>query len=500
MQINSEHAIEIYPGSDPLDLMSAPNIFVSGIGGSGLNPLYVQYNNFIDGISTIHSDQSTTGNIPIFWTIPSGDHYIPSPDSTLTELSFNNSYYFIARSPSVLPLTIPVFGDTTGSGNGCIPEEDPCCANNIQISVSESGTSIFTLSGVNNYETPFVFKASPVTKNETYQYQISSSGTWPVIINPSSGIIRASSNTLYLNSEFYFDPTYNENGINLCNQPEKIYSILQLEGSGLTIDCPSFSETIIVKCKDCLPYNTTAIAINGDYAKAANKYVFNGINPYEVTLTGLGNNFHDLSILTTGLIPNKTYSYRISAKQANWPCSFSPQSGTLTSLTDNEIVNSAFKFSTDPSYSCENSQHLYAILNISLKMDDCPDIDQEIKIICNNCLPTCPDIASVSFLDGPTLTLASGCCHIDNPVVASVSDANPGTVYDYLFQSLASDNVIINPVSGTVSFGSTGTGRISTLINPSGQAGAIIKCSLTNTVTGTAAEDFLSIKCTEPSA
>ena len=135
MQINSEHSIETYPGSVDLNLMSAPTPFISGVGGSGLNPLYIQYNNFIDGISTIYSNQSTTGNIPIFWTIPSGDHYFPSPDSTLRQLSLNNSYYFIARSQSVLPITVPVFGDINGSGNGCI-SENHCCANDIKISIS----------------------------------------------------------------------------------------------------------------------------------------------------------------------------------------------------------------------------------------------------------------------------------------------------------------------------------------------------------------------------
>jgi hypothetical protein len=509
MLINSEYSIETYPGSIALNLMSAPTSIVANPNGTGtiLNPLYLQYNSFIDGISTIYSNQLENGNIPVFWTIPSGDHYVPSSGSTLTSLITDGSYYFIARSNSVLPIIVPVLGSVLGGGGGdggggtddfaCI-SGDPCCANHIQVSISGDGPNFVTLSGVDNYETSLVFKISPVTARETYDYTISASGTWPVIINPSGGTVRASSNTILLNSEFYFDPTYDQDGVNICNQPDNIYSIIRVQGSGLTIDCPVFDTNFIVKCKDCLPYTSPSMAINGDYSKVNNKYVFDGINPHQVTLTGVNNNYYDLSILISGLSPEKEYSYNLFATDTNWPCYFSPQSGTISSLDDHEIIDIAFKFEKDETLSCEISNHLYAILGFDLATSGCPTLHESIKMICNGCLPSCPDVAYVSFNDGPLYTLPSGCCHKDNPFVVSVSDADPGVEYLYNFDCLSSSDVIINPASGIVSFGSNRVGKISTLINPDGQAAAIIKCSLTNTIMNTTAEDFLSIKCLVP--
>lgn len=669
MNINSEYSIETYRGSEPLNLMVAPSVYVSDPNRPGsniLNPLYVQYNDFIDGISTIYSNQLIDGKIPVFWTIPSGDNYVPSSDSTLTQLVPSGSYYLIARSSSVLPLDIPLVGqslDGAGSGDNVCSSGisiNPCCSNKTSVlifgDVAEelgrfTGEGIsqrfltdpwyITLTGVNNNDSPLSFQVSGLLPHETYNYTITSDSNWPVIIKPSFGSFIAQSDVQYLNSEFYLDPKYNLAGVSLCDQPSKIYSTIRIAGSGLTLACPSFAGDFVVRCLDCLPemgtpiiaingndsktlnkyafnslnpylittsgdnnyshnlsvfvsglepnqkyrYNIAQVqtscpytmsnitgiietsndfsiinsefrfsntcqnlnacsgdkvfsvlgltltntefpcktiqqnftiecadclepcqdpcstklrlAINGDYSKLANRYVFDGISPYQVTMTGVGNNYYDLSIMVTGLVPHKAYDYSLNVTDNNWDYDLFPISGQITPLHDNHIITTSFNFVPNLA-NCEQADHIYAVFDFGIGNDDCDPLHESIKIICKGCLPACPSIPSVSFNDSPLLSLPSGCCHVDNPITVSVSNADPGTSYSYSFNSLTSNGIYINPATGIVSFGTNGAGKVSTLLDPDGNSPAVIKFTLTNTQTNTKSTDFLSVKCNVP--
>jgi hypothetical protein len=147
---------------------------------------------------------------------------------------------------------------------------------------------------------------------------------------------------------------------------------------------------------------------------------------------------------------------------------------------------------------CEQAKYIYAIFDFSIANDNCDPLYGSIKMLCKGCLPACPPIPSVSFVDSPLLTLPSGCCNVDNPVTVSIMGADPGTFYSYSFNSLTSNRIYINPATGIVAFGTNGLGKVNTLIDPDGNSPAVIKFTLTNTITNTKSTDFLSLKCNVP--
>jgi hypothetical protein len=373
MNINSEYSILNFDGANSLNLMTPPPSSIPDPKNSGVNILnssYVQYNDFINGISTIYSNQNISGQIPIFWTIPSGDEYVPSLDSSLTGLIPGESYYFIARATSSLPLSIASVGATGSNTN--------------------------------------------------------------------------------------------------------------------TNDCVTVSKC----CGDLM------IGINGDQTKASGQYSFGckGIDPHKITLTGVNNYYHNMSIMVTGLVPHKTYNYSINAKTASFAYSISPTSGSILPIDDCHAIYSMFKFVPNSTY-CQDSTNLYCLLNFSIGTSGCDPLHEDILVLCQNCLPPCPSLPSISFANKPLLVIPSGCCSSDTPINVNITNTNPGTIYSYLFENNTSNNPIINPISGIVSYGSTSGGSINTLINPSGTSPFILKCTVKDTTLNKNVIDFLPIEC-----
>ena len=76
MNITSQFFLTHYIGSESLNLMSMPLQFNNDV------KLKAEYNRFLEGINTIYGSQKSNGTIPVFWTMYSGNKYVPNPDST----------------------------------------------------------------------------------------------------------------------------------------------------------------------------------------------------------------------------------------------------------------------------------------------------------------------------------------------------------------------------------------------------------------------------------
>jgi hypothetical protein len=513
MKLNSEFAILEYNGTSAFNLMVPPQDFIEDPNNPGniiVNPLYVDYNKFIDGIASIYATENVNGIIPTFWTIPSGDSYIASPDVNLTGLQPNNSYYFIARSLSSLPMTIP----------GAIDENivvDNRCKRSYGISINGdlskargSYTDVgldpyrVTLSGTNNNSHNLSILLTGLIPYQEYSYSIDSvRRSIDTSLHPYEGSFVAQSQHHLLNSEFYFNPT------GTVTEPI-IYDIrrLLINPPG---DCSGIKQDISFICNNCLPdptgcdhNNNIEMYINGDDSKTAGRYINNTLNPYQVTLTGVGNNYYNLSVLLSGIIPNLGYTYSISDIGGNWPSVLENNFGTFNSTEDQYIINTEFYFdgdTGDQSIACGSDKTLYKIFNFVLTPDnDCgSSIAHSIRIEGKDCLPACANIPSVSFGTSSILTLPSDCCNISNPITVSISGASPGVLYSYRFSNLLSSSLTLNPATGTIAFGSNGIGRINTLVNPNGNSPSVIKFTLTHPTNNLiSSSDFLSVVCSAP--
>ena len=336
MNINSQFYIANYTGKEPLDLMSMPVSFVEAGQIS-------DYNRFIEAISTIYASQNATGGIPVFWTVrntasdAAGNNryvYSPSDNSTLTSLEPRESYYFIVRDTSYIPLRVPVVG-------GSLPGFAE--ANELPIVIPPSSTTTLTQADGNKHS--FSVKLDRLQPYETYQYTVSSAfSNWPVIVTPISGLLKPSEQTSSIDLSVTFcsstgvcgsgtvgllDYTLNNNGQCISSNvaPPVLGTTLQIEitpvsYSGLEILSKQFS----IECEDCLPK------------------VIVDLPNLPVTLSGKNNYCHDIVATLDNLVPYQTYQYEFRSTTANWPAVVTPVSGVFKSSKDTNTIRSRLAF------------------------------------------------------------------------------------------------------------------------------------------------------------
>lgn len=336
MNINSQFYIANYTGKEPLDLMSIPTSFE--------DPAQISdYNRFIEAISTIYASQNATGGIPVFWTVrnTSSDQignnryvYTPSQQSTLTSLEPRESYYFIVRDASYIPLRVPVVG-------GSLPGFAE--SNELPIVIPPSATVVLTSTDSNKHS--FSVKLDKLQPYETYKYNISSAfSNWPVIVTPVSGYIKPSEPTSSIDLSVTFctstgvcpsgtvgllDYTLNNNGqcISQNVAPTTLNTTLQVEVtpvsySGLEILSKQFS----VQCENCLP----KVKVN--------------LPDIPVTLNGKNNYCYDIIATLDDLVPYQEYSYEFRSTTANWPSVVTPISGVFKSSKTTGTIRSRLSF------------------------------------------------------------------------------------------------------------------------------------------------------------
>lgn len=185
MIINSIKSLFTYTNKETLDLLNSPS--VDNI------DLFTDYHNFINSTLVIYSNQKLDGSIPVFWTRVSNTETLEreaDPNSTLKELSYNNSYY-IQVIEDKLPVKIPQLLD--GSNFLKSASETDNCSNNICdnplliLSYEHRNIQLNDTTG-NTYNINIPISGLLPNKNYTYIIEPIYSN-WPNKFTQSSGII-----------------------------------------------------------------------------------------------------------------------------------------------------------------------------------------------------------------------------------------------------------------------------------------------------------------------
>jgi len=336
MNINSQFYITNYTGKEPLDLMTKPVSFTES------NQI-ADYNRFIEAVSTIYASQNATGGIPVFWTQRNTSTdpidgikytYSPSDKSTLQALQPKESYYFILRDPSYVPLKVPTVG---GSLPG-FPEED-------MLPIVKTPNSPVTLTAVSGNKYLCSIKIDELQSYSTYEYKVNSIfANWPITVSPESGILKPSGKNTSIDLSIIFcgstglcpsgtmgliDYSIDNNLTNVISNsiPESMRTTLQIAVSPVSYSgIEILSDQFTVECKDCLP----KIKID--------------IPSEPVTLNKEHGHCYDLVANLNGLVPYKEYSYVFASTSANWPAVITPISGIYRSSKNTGIIRSRLSF------------------------------------------------------------------------------------------------------------------------------------------------------------
>ena len=184
-EITSEYSIHRYVGRNPLSLTSEPSSDPS------------DWNRLMNNVLSIHATEIADGSMPVFFTTLDPNDTskrIPDGNSTLTQLIPGESYYFIMRSQSSLPVTLPEVG---GKLTGCDINE---CS---KIEIQELND--VNLVGKDNNKQFITVCASGLTCGETYSFDFSSSvSNWPTYVNPISGTFVAAKEKVEIPAEITF--------------------------------------------------------------------------------------------------------------------------------------------------------------------------------------------------------------------------------------------------------------------------------------------------------
>jgi hypothetical protein len=520
MNITSQFSLLHYNGKASLNLMSIPTSFNND------NLLSAYYNNFINSISTIYDSQDSNGAIPVFWTELSGYNRIPSPDSTLTSLIPDKSYYVIALNDNVLPLQVPAVSGTLDTTS--LTKPSPV----IVWPTSDKLSADITLTGINNNYAYFSTTINNLIPNEVYQYVFSGiDANWPTVISPISGLLKPSKSSLDIESVLNFCPSSGgcESHPGLLSstienvahyQYNDLFSILSLSVEPISYTgVEPVSDQLTVRCRNCLPAKPVYPIIS--FPCIVTGCSTNDHGSSSVMLSGVNNNYYYLKAHISGLIPGENYTYNVNDLAGNWPVVLYPTSGSINSTTnsaDIEIIASFcattgtcppgtpglitnYTLAQDFSRAYAHNNY-FTMLNITLEQDDYPDItttSNNISIRCSNCLPgnaILMNYPNTSFIGGGKQEYPTGCCSGSKPIIVSISDAVPGDKYEYVFSS-PTNKISFSPSSGIAYFGSNGDGNINSIMttNLSLDDQYVISFSLNNTIYDIPTLDFLTVKC-----
>jgi hypothetical protein len=496
MNIINQFFLTYYTGSESLDLMALPSDFTNNF------KLKADYNRFIDGINTIYASQNSDGSIPVFWTIPSGNRYVPNPDSTLKKLDPKQSYYFIAKDDSYLPLNIPIVGHTLPGYTDL--NLLPIIEATGNTTLSNKGESYaylqFNVSGLQLYE-DYIYKFNGVSSN------------WPTTISPKSGLLKPSDENLALDCVVKFCDTTtscsalnNLLGYTLDTGPNlnNLYSIINLEISPISYSGESvISDNYGIRCQDCL-----------------SRPIFITPAPSSLIVNTPNTNWINFNTIISGLIPGQTYNYKYLNINSTWPTIVVPYTGNFTANDNSYTLATKALFCPTtgmcPTTTTSGLMTPYNIYNVSSNVrrtlaEDLIATNIRLSIVnnnypsttyssepmvikCDNCLPPLvyPDIEFGSS----TLTLSTGCCSGTYPIIVDLDNIYAGDRYNYAFSS-SSNKVTFMPTTGSLSFGSGTNQSFNAILinNLAKNDRAIIQISLTHTDTGYSDTDFMTISC-----
>lgn len=387
--------------------------------------------------------------------------------------------------------------------SGCLPS--------IGISIighgSQSSNQYVLSNGNNVFD--FTSSLSELEPNTTYNYTVKSVGAnWPIImVSPSGGSFTANSTTYLLSHKLMFCPYSGiscgssnvlNHDLRQCFNTNNLYGNIEVSISpNYCANEKTFSNIILVNCKDCLPKTTAVLP---------NKLVLSSSN-----LTTISGSL-------SGLIPNTTYNYAFNTIDSNWPSILKNISGTIRPTGTSYSLENKLMFCY-PSGNCQagtddllpytldtiaekdfNQKKLYTDLVLNLT-PSCGDgvISNQCRIECDDCLP-CVRYASVVFSGSPLIVLPQGCCQGQKFISVNVSNAIPGDKYTYSFDSIPSTGTVFltfSPSTGEIYFGSGGYGKVNTIMstNLTDYAQTLLTFELTHTNTNTKIHDTIGLAC-----
>lgn len=386
--------------------------------------------------------------------------------------------------------------DVTISCVDCLPRAKILIPNTMLLSAESKNVNTFSVD------------LTDLIPGQKYEYLFKSmDSNWPTLVYPISGTISSESTSASLSSRITFCRSqelcldaenlldYNSNNNSLYSEGLERYASIVLEVK--PVDCSSIpvstSNTMLVRCDDCLPVASLSHSSNS------------------VTLTSPGTNRYQLSTSAQNLIPGETYSYAINYVDSNWPTIVSKQSGQFVAVSSSKNILTELQFCF-PSGSCAqnpvdvmpyrvspitSNTNKYSTINLSITdttSSSSPVISDDFTLTCSNCLPNINYI--MAFSGSPTLVLPTNCCSGNQVMRINVSGAIPGDIHNYVL-SASSPNVSFMPTSGQMIFRQGGSGTIITMMSTSlsNETSVIAQCKLTNISSNIEAVDFLVVKC-----
>lgn len=381
--------------------------------------------------------------------------------------------------------------------SGCIPRLDISLPN----SVSITNSNTYPISAV----------VSGLIPKQTYNYSFTGvDSNWPSTITNISGSFIAKDDTEIINSSLTFCPA-----TGLCESYQKTvlpysldqdclvgttnpYSRIRFTVNPLSCGMDSVTtDSLTVNCINCLP----RLSIS---------------SPADVTLSTTNQNLYTVSHVVSGLKTNETYNYVYEGQQSNWPTVINPISGSFVASSTTKNLSATLMFCSPKSicpsgtlglinYTLDSAPIKLVKQNklstgITLKVSpvscNIPSKTSNVfTLTCNGCLP-CFSYSTLSFADGPELSLSNSCCTGIKAITVNVSGAVPGDAYSYSFNSESSD-ILFTPTTGTVYFGGSGIGIINSImsVNLVQSQQVVANCELTHNDTQIKTTDFLVIKC-----
>ena len=280
------YSIKAYPNTamSKMSLITAPS-------GSNNSETVKDWHNFINNVSTIYG--ASTKEL-FFNTISSGNQIIPNTKSTLVELIPGDSYYFIVKEVSKLPIKFPIYNKSRSSylSKDLIDQIN---------SLSVSDAKIKTLSSHSKIS---VISAIEYIKQDLLQYK--------------DNIVKK-------------------------QELQGLLDNILLEYSNNELSC---TKTIPVS-ENCFNYY---ISNKSTYTYNEQIPIYSNLESNTIKVSGTGNLIREINVKLSGLpdIDKYNISYLYRLKDASQACSIYPLSGEiLPDINNLTEISSIFEFCAD---------------------------------------------------------------------------------------------------------------------------------------------------------
>lgn len=509
------------------------------------------YYKFINNVLYIYGPTKFDETIPVFFTkvIPSTTQREPDTNSTLQSLDPEKTYYVVLLSEENLPLNIP----KNISSEEFLNSDH--CNNKIECdqSISCYGNPIIADKSYKNIELndKYIYDINLEINNlypsQTYFYEIKPVySNWPAKLSSFSGYIQGHDHinqsgftngiikslfSYYPSGDNYANSIPYDSNIDIDSNfyYKNIFSILDISLYSENMDL-LLNDTINIKCNGCLP-NTNRKQPKFKLSNIPGS--FEDLN--EVSCSGS----MPIYINYSGLDPSKTYTYGLFSAGGNWPCKIVPKTQTIRPESIYEDSESKMiygtgvietNFSVSPVYNPFDSwtnlqyilepfydekfidKNIYTILSLSVN-ESSNNIYRDSILIKSNIESKnedCIDSLYVKFDNTDNIYPSGGltennrpgseinlsdslCCNKDQILMATVSGACCGKIYDYRFYN--SNNLVsITPLSGTISFGN-GIGKIGAVYNLNNRPGTTVRLVVSDSTTKVYAVDNIILRC-----